>query len=248
MAERNVTALDHLLVVLFKPHPELNPAETAKAGRPMYDDQDIVEVRTAGERDVKVFPALEHSHWAVDDMGIHRSFTYAERWSKQYQQYKSHNQQTKSGTPLDHLPFLTPARCAELRALNIYTAEALATVDGQPLKNLGQHGRDLKDRAVEWMEAAKMNTVPAAVLAELEGLRAKNQVLETDIEVLKQGTIIQVPPPAVTTAAGSMFEEMSEGQITEWITSHQDGHAPKGRLNKKTLVQMAEEIAAGRGV
>ena len=56
--------------------------------------------------------------------------TYAERFARQYQQFKAQAAQTKSGTPLEYAPFLTEARRAELRALNIYTVEALAAIDG----------------------------------------------------------------------------------------------------------------------
>ena len=48
--------------------------------------------------------------------------------------------------------FLTEARRAELRAQNIYTIEALAAIDGLELKNLGMDGRDLKNKAMEYLE------------------------------------------------------------------------------------------------
>jgi len=48
------------------------------------------------------------SHWGIDPQtGEQVKITYAERFSRQYQQFKAHSTQTKSGTPINHAPFLT---------------------------------------------------------------------------------------------------------------------------------------------
>jgi hypothetical protein len=95
-----------------------------------------------------VLPATSVSHWAIDPAtGGQIKVTYAERFRRQYQQFKALTAQTKSGTPLTHAPFLTEGRRAEMRALNIYTVEQLAAIDGQELKNIGTGGRELKNAA-----------------------------------------------------------------------------------------------------
>ena len=53
-----------------------------------------------------------------------KQITYAERFHRQYRQFKEHAQQTKSGIPLAGVPFLFQTRKAELRALNIYTVSS----------------------------------------------------------------------------------------------------------------------------
>ena len=58
-------------------------------------------------------------------------------------------------------------------------------VDGQELKNLGPGGRDLKNRAMEWIDESKTNAPNLQLQAELEAERAKNQVLQDDLESLK---------------------------------------------------------------
>ena len=143
-------------------------------------------MRYAGSKNTGVFPAMEQSHWDEDEInGGQRAVTYAERFPKQYQQFKSRQQQTKAGTPLDYLPFLTEAKRAELRALNIYTAEALTVVDGPELKNLGPGGRELKNQAIAFLESgselARINTLEA----ELAEMRAMNEVLEQDLKAGK---------------------------------------------------------------
>ena len=168
------------------------------------------------------------SHWVVDPLiGGQRPITYAERFARQYQQFKAHAAQTKAGTPLEHVPFITLSKRAELRALNIYTIEALATLDGLELKNLGPGGRELKHQAMEYIEDSKKNVPSMQMMAELEALRAKNALLEEDVETLKS-------------AAEGEFAGMSLDQLRDYITSN-TGHAPAGALNRKTLLRMANE-------
>lgn len=220
---------DAALVATFRNHAVLNEAKTAAEGRPMYDDVEVVDIRKPGSRDYCTHPVTEVSHWDTDPhTGGQIKVTYAERFSRQYQQFKAKLQQTKSGTPLDHVPFLTEARRAELRAQNIYTAEQLAAIDGQELKNLGTGGRDMKNRAIEFIAEAKTNAPNTQLAAELEALRARNAILEEDNEVLKQRTA----------AAAAQFEEMTEEQLRKFIQSN-TGHAPQGNLPHKTLIRMA---------
>ena len=126
------------------------------------------------------------SHWGIDpETGEQVKISYAERFRRQYNQFKSHSTQTKSGTPLTYATFLTEARRAELRAQNIYTVEALAAIDGQELKNLGQGGREMKNAAMEYIEETQSGAVNTQMQAELEMLRAKNQLMEEDLAMLK---------------------------------------------------------------
>jgi hypothetical protein len=226
---------DASLVPTFKNHYVHNVARSAAEGRPIYDDMEVVEIRFPGSRSVSVFPATGFSHWAIDpETGGQIKVSYAERFRRQYMQFKTHAQQTKSGTPLAHAPFLTEARRAELKALNIYTVEALAAIDGQELKNLGQGGRELKNHAEEYIAAARVGSGTTQMQAELEALRARNQALEDDNSMLKQRTA------AITAPGADEFEDMSPDQLREFITAN-TGHTPQGNLSPKTLMRMARE-------
>ncbi len=122
-----------------------------------------------------MFPATAFSHWEIDPQtGEQAKVTYAERFQRQYQQFKAHATQTKSGTPLAYAPFLTEARRAELRAQNIYTVEALAAIDGQELKNLGPGGRELKNAAMEYIEEAKARAPNRAAAGRAGGAARQN--------------------------------------------------------------------------
>src|SRR5262245_40273331 len=165
---------------IFKIMAFKNEAKSRLEGRPIYDDWEMVELRIAGSKDYTVQPALHFSHWEVDEeTGEQRQVTYAERFPRQYQQFKSRQQQTKSGTPLEYLPFLTEGKRAELRALAVYTAEALAELDGQPLKNLGLGGRDLKNRAQEYLASSSHEGTLMRQQAEIEALKNQLALLQS---------------------------------------------------------------------
>jgi hypothetical protein len=223
---------DDSIVAIFKDHAVKDAAQSLATGRPVYVDEEIVELHYPGSRNWSAHPATSFSHWAIDPAsGEQVKVTYAERFSRQYQQFKVHSTQTKSGTPLTFATFLTEARRAELRAQNIYTVEALAHIDGQELKNLGPGGREMKNAAEEYIADALKGSVNIQMQAELEALRASNQVMAEDLAALKNKA------GAVPT---DEFDGMDLAQLREYITSN-TGQAPLGALNTKTLRRMARD-------
>ena len=117
----------------------------------------------------------------------------------------------------------------ELKALNIYTAESLAAVDGQPLKNLGQRGRELKNQAQAYLDNA-------AGTADVTGMAAKIADLENLVAELRADRQQPQELPA------SEFSTWQPDQIKDWI-EEQIGERPKGNPNLATLVRRADEIA-----
>jgi hypothetical protein len=218
---------DGVLVATFRNMVIPNAGKSAAEGRPIFDDVEVCEVRVPGSRNWTPYPAHAHSHWRVDPFtGEQTSITYAQRFEHQYRQFTAQQQQTKSGTPLDFATFLTEGQRAGLQAQNVYTVEQLSTIDGQELKNLGPSGRDWKNRADEYLAAAKANAPATQLMAELEAMRARNMALEEDNEALKK------------TGGEGQFKDMDLEQIREYITAH-TGQAPVGSLNRKALVRMA---------
>jgi hypothetical protein len=221
---------DTLLVVLFRNRAQINENKTRLAGRPIYDDTEEVEIRAPGSKNTSVHPVWEVSHWETDPhTGRQFQVTYAERFKRQYDQFKAHAVQTASGTPLSLAPFLTEARRAELRALNIYTIEALAAVDGQELKNLGHGGREMKNQAEEFIAVAATRAPDMQIKAELESMKARLAVLQEDNEMLKRNQPV---------SGEAMFDEMTNDQLKDYIATH-TGVAPVGALGRKTLLRSA---------
>jgi hypothetical protein len=225
---------DELLVVLFKHVPIKDDAKSLAEGRPIFEDKEVCEIRSAGSPDVKVFPSTDFTRWVTDPMTRQqRAETYAERFRHQYQQFKRDVSQTKIGTPLDLVPFLTDARRAELRAQNVYTIEQLAGIDGEELKNLGPGGREMKNKADDYIKESMATAPNMQLLAQLEQLRARNVILEEDAAHKK----------SVEQATGSEFDNMDLTQLREYIATH-SGQKPIGaeNMNRKTLVRMAESV------
>ena len=232
---------DATIVALFKNHATLNEHRSVAMKRPQYDDVEVVELRYPGSRNVGVYPATAVSHWDVNENGHQVPITYAERFSRQYRQFKAQQAQTLSGTPLDYGSFLTEARRAELRAQNIYTIEALAAVDGQELKNLGPGGRDMKNRATEYLATTTADGgsgATAALKVQVEALAAQNAILLEDVARLRESKGVDVQP--------ENFDAMSIEQLRAYV-ENVTGHPPIGAVNKRTLVKMAERASKEMG-
>uniref|UniRef100_E6VFM5 Uncharacterized protein n=1 Tax=Rhodopseudomonas palustris (strain DX-1) TaxID=652103 RepID=E6VFM5_RHOPX len=243
-----VTKSDALTVATFKTHSVKNEAASAKAGRPIYDDMEVCELRYPGNREtVGVFPAHEAFGWREDPQsGEREQLTYALAYPDQYHKFKLGEAQVQSGTPLAELPFLTQGKRLELKALNIHTAEALAALDGKPLKMLGQGGRDLKDQAQVYLDNA-------AGSADVVALAEQNAALKREIEALKRGLA-----PAETDgddevedrdAGGesgdetSPFAAMDDIDIANWL-EQATGKRPPANIKRATLIKRADEANA----
>lgn len=224
-----MAATDALVIPKFFIHTTENKAKSKAAGRPIFEDMECVEVRFAGNRQtVSVFPALAVCGEKQDEDGDSRPMTYAERWPDQYKRFKAKQQQVAEGTPIDELPFIPQAKRFELKALSIYTAESLAALDGQELKNLGQGGRDLKNQAQVYLDNAKGS-------ADVTGMASKIADLERLVAELRADKS--------TTEGTSQFEPWTDTQIKDWI-EEKISERPKGNPSHATLVKRADEIAA----
>lgn len=219
------------LVATFKVHSILNEKKSKEAGRPIYDDMEICEIRTAGDRNsVKVFPAHEVSHREeLEDGGYGDEVTYAMRFADQYRRFKDGHTQSQTGTPLEECPFITQAKRFELKALNVHTAEALASLDGTPLKQLGIGGRELKNQAQAYLDNAKGS-------ADVTRLAQENEALKRRIADMQRDAVKAAPADAPES-----FEAMSDDELKSFI-GEKTGSRPRGQPSHETLVRMAKEI------
>ncbi|NTB01075.1 hypothetical protein [Agrobacterium tumefaciens] len=232
MSENNSS----LTYAVFKTLSVINEAESKKKGRPVYDDQEVCEIRFSGNKQtVGVFPAHEQSEWAEDPVTNERvRITYAQKYNDQYKKFKAGAAQAASGTPVEELPFLTQGKRLELKALNIYTAEALAALDGNNLKMLGMGGRELKNQAQAYLDNAAKGADLAAVLSENDELRRRLAELEgkSGKKAQRKGsTVPQVSQPEpeseteqeATDTTEEVDEEVVDEEAGEETTSENDG-------------------------
>lgn len=218
---------DALITPFFNTISVLDEQRTKEENRPIYRDEEFVEIRIAGDRNfAPTFPA--HQMWKRIDG---EEVTYAQRWQKQYAAFKEDRVQVAEGTPLEELTFLTQAKRHELRALKIYTAEALAALEGRNLKALGMEGQKLKAQAQAFLDTARGTGESSRMAAEIAELRARLSRFE--------GAAI----PDETPASASEFADWSGEDLKSWI-KEATGAAPRGNPSHETLVRMAEEVQA----
>ena len=236
---------DTRLVVTFENHSVVNEARSRAEGSPKFDDMEVCRIRMGGDRlQAPVFPAWAEAPGGMEDEnGYIVPCTYAEKYAEQYKRFKEGKQQTKDGTPVEYLPFLTPAKVKELKALHIYTAESLADLDGQPLKSIGQGGLEWKNQARAYLDNAKGSAVATKLALENEELR----------RMLDEARKEHSPPAAQATervqenlgydSKPSEFETWEDELLKEHI-KEKTGKAPRGNPSHATLVAMADDLAS----
>lgn len=222
-----------LIHVEFINLPVEDPKASREQGRPIFNDVEHCRVRWVGDNKREL---VEPAHQKFKfDKDQRRYVTYAEHFHEHYRLFKAgRDQGSTSGTPLSELPFLTEAKRAELRALNIHTAESLAALDGTPLQRLGMGGRDLKNQASAWIDKAASAAVTSRASAENEELRRQIEEMKAQIAALTPGALA-VPADI----SGSPFTNWSDDDIRLWLEEN-GGEKPHHRTGHDRLVEMAD--------
>tara|TARA_R110000823_G_scaffold10557_5_gene36783 strand:+ start:179 stop:910 length:732 start_codon:yes stop_codon:yes gene_type:complete len=227
------------LHVEFFSEPVENPAKTRLEGRPIFEEQEFVKIKFPGDnKRIHVAPANEGFR---RDPATNGWVTYAEEYPRHYELFKSGQAQTVAGTPLSELTFLTESKRAELRALNIQTAEQLAGLDGSFLARLGMGGRALKDQATAYLAHATETALEARLAGENAALREQMEALQKQMADIMQGKA--AASVATVEPSGSPFSTWEDEDIKVFINDRQ-GSRPKGNPSHETLVRMADDIIA----
>ena len=142
---------DKKLFVTFFSEAVQNEGKTLEAGRPIFDDVDMIRIMYPGQRDTTV--GIAH-------------FGYQQRFPKQWAQYKAKNEQTVSGTPLDVVTWLTKGQVAELNHVNIHSVEQLAGMPDNISQRFMNH-HALKQQAQAYLDAAAGSAPLIKMQAEL---------------------------------------------------------------------------------
>ncbi len=243
------TPNESLVFARFFTHTAPDEVASKKENRPMFKDYEAVEIRfAANKKTIHVAPAHEvFKRERNFQTGEVNEITYAMAYNDQYKKFKAGEAQDQSGTPLSELTFLTASKRLELKALNIHTAEALAALDGTPLKQLGMGGRELKNQAQAYLDAAKGSVDVVAMAAQIAALQELIASLKGN-PVNFENFIPDEPGPRLPGGSDggvtvSPFADMAPDDIKNWIESA-TGERPKGNPNHATLVKRADEVNA----
>ena len=205
--------------------------KSMEAGRPIFVDMEMVEIRFPGDnKRVHVAPAREK---AKMEEGSGRRMDYIERFPEHYARFKAGDAQGQIGTPLSELSFLTEARRKEMKAVNIHTAETLAALPDREIQKLGIGIRALVEQAQTFIDLAKSSAPTIRLAAENEELRERMERLEAMLQDKQPD-----PKPA-----GEDFSKWEDQDIKAFLKDV-TGSVPKGNPKHDTLVRLADEAVA----
>lgn len=246
---------DNLIVPTFRLDVYADEAASKEAGRPIFKEREIVEIRFAANRQtVAAFPAHDHEPNATRE-AIARGegpVTYAQLYAEQYRRFKSQQEQTVSGTPLSEAPFLTEAKRKELRALNIHTVESLSMLDGTPLKQIGPGGRDLKNQAAAYLakatDTADVTAMASQIAEQSRQIKDLQAMLLAQNEAAAKGSgqAETDPNPEDDDSNTKLLEDCTDQELKDYIKS-ETGKAPAGNPSRETLLNRAKEVFASTG-
>lgn len=231
---------DTRLIVTFENFPVLNEARSREANRPIYDDMEVCRIRMGGDRlQAPVFPAWAEAPGGGENAeGYIVPMTYAEKYAEQYRKFKAGEVQTKDGTPIEALTFLSAAKVKELKALNIYTAESLASLEGANLKSLGQGGLEWKTKAKAYLDNAAGSATVTKQASEIEFLKQQ-------LEELRKERAQWPATERVTENLGygdpDQEESKTDAELKDLI-EEKTGSRPRGNPSRETLIKMVKDL------
>jgi hypothetical protein len=163
--ENQQSDADRKLFVIFYKDVVKNEVKSTEAGRPIFDEIDLVKIITPGSKDSYVGDATPQ---------------YQARFPQQWARYKAGKSQELSGTPLNQLPWLGVGQIAEFNAVGCHTVEQLVGMpDSVSQKFMGHHA--IKLRAQSYLDHAKAEAPTLKMEAELK--KRDEQIAELTLMV-----------------------------------------------------------------
>lgn len=148
-----------------------NGAKSDVAGHAVYDDVEMVEMVIPGDQRTVVAERVKAHH--------------KERWPNEYRAFKEDREAPVEGTPLEAWAYLSPAQVATFKAINLRTVEDIAGCSDGHLNNLGLGGRDIRERARQFIKTQEGVAPLAELQTKVERLQAQAQVDQQTITDLK---------------------------------------------------------------
>ncbi|ULQ46945.1 hypothetical protein JN531_001355 [Flagellatimonas centrodinii] len=165
-------------VVVFERRAEEDRNATIEKGHIAYKDVDYAVVSAAGS----VLNVVEYrispkrlDQWRKEGK---------QAWIDAYALWKERGEATIVGTPLSEWPGITPAQIEVCRANNLLSVESVADADENALRRLGMGGRNLKHKAIAWLQAASSIGIGAERIVALEAENAELKERNKDMEEL----------------------------------------------------------------
>ena len=232
---------------------ESDDIASQKAKRPIFRDVEMIEIKFAGNTKTEFHaPASDRCDRPLRNPENNDRYFVAWKdhpdFAKAYESFKAGQGGHIQGTPLSELPFLSEARRAELRAINILTAEQLASLTGAQIGKYGFGMGDLCKQAQNYLERAKGTELDARHEAEKADMQAQLAGLQAQMQELLS---TKAPAPKVAAssaapkAAPSPFDSWDAADIKNWIKDADPSEPePHHKSGKAKLIEIADRVAA----
>lgn len=157
--------------VEFYQRPKENPELTAKEGRPVHEMREYIRILVPGDKTLCVDRPVKAS-----DKLQHR------RQYKAFQEEKSQDEAT--GTLLKASGVVPEEVAEDYAHFKVKTVEQLASVSDSALGAMGAHARVYRDKAKQYLEAAKSKAPLLRLQKESEEKDARIQALTHQVAAL----------------------------------------------------------------
>lgn len=217
---------DKKLSVQFFMHPRENAKKSKEAGRPIFEDVEMVSIVSPGNKNAEHTAGAHSLHF---DSNVDKQWTYAERFAEHYEAFKRGGAEQAVGTPLAEVPFLTMAQKAEMAAMKITTVEQLAGMADRTIRSKGMGFR-------QYVDAAK---------AYLDTSNGTNKLVDEIAELRAQLAAMQAKPEKVEASTEpDEFTGMEDEDLRNVLTDA--GVTPDGRWGRAKLVSEIQKLAQAK--
>jgi hypothetical protein len=126
---------------------------SAREGRPIFKEEERVEI---------IMPGISQLTKPVERV----TQEHIDRWPEAYKAFKSGQEMSVTGTPLEQWPILKRPQVLELKAAGFLTVEQVAEMSDHAIQRVGMMGRRLKELAVGYLDDEKGQASLAKATAE----------------------------------------------------------------------------------
>jgi len=174
IAERSGLGETEGVLVRFYKTAIHKPRRSKDEGRPIFEEEDFVEIMVPGN-------ALEVVNTKVTQ-------DHMERFPTVWANYERNGgkETPLEGTPIAQWPLLSRTQVATMQALHVWTVENLIALDDQGLQKIGPGGRDLQRKAGAYLKTASEDAPAYQADDEIKKLETQVAHLNERIEGLQE--------------------------------------------------------------
>jgi hypothetical protein len=146
-----------------------DPVASQREGRPIFFDQERVELLTPGNVLNIPVEIVNNSH--------------RDKYPEAYKRFKDGMEMATTGTPLEQWPILKPAMVRELKAMNLFTVEHVADMNDHAVQRM-MGGLRLRNLAKAYLDDAAASALLSRTTADNERKDAEIAELRNKVDEL----------------------------------------------------------------